>query len=67
MWGEPGASSEILIEAVRTPFPKGEKVTLVEQFALIARAPLHDVAAIRKSAVLAPLIAIEVMCNVAAP
>ena len=64
--GEPGASSVITMLAVRCPPARGVKLTAIVQLALIAYAPLQELA-ILKSPGLAPLSRTEEMCSVALP
>ena len=64
--GEPGASSAIVIEAVRAPSPSGESVTAIVQLALAGYAPLHPLL-IAKSFAFAPVSNTDEICNAAAP
>ena len=66
-WGAPGASSEMVIEALRSPLPSGANTTLILQLAPATIVPLHPFEEIRKSPMFAPLSATEVMCRAAAP
>jgi hypothetical protein len=67
VWGEPGASSETVTEALLSPFPSGENTTPIIQLAPATIAPLQVFEAIRKSLMFAPLRATEVMCQAPAP
>jgi hypothetical protein len=63
---EPGASSVIVIEAVRAPSPSGENVTVIVQAALAGYGPLHPLL-IAKSLAFAPASITDEICNAAAP
>jgi len=63
---EPGASSVIVIEAVRAPSPSGENVTVIVQLALAGYGPLHALF-IAKSLAFAPVSSTVEICNAAAP
>src|SRR5712692_192041 len=65
--GELGASSAMVMLAVRCPAPSGEKVTLMVQEALGAKGPLHVLFAKLKSPGLEPLRRTEEMYSVALP
>src|SRR5271165_6269255 len=64
--GDPGTSSAMAIEAVRTPSACGEKVTLMAQVAFAPYGPLQPLVIV-KSPTFGPPNTTEEICSVAAP